>query len=232
MKKHLLTTLLLLFVGLPATGLTSYGQCVDCPQCGHEVAAGFLEKTKQQKNVYEVSSKEIAVPDICLPKPLFNLGDQLQKLFAKKCCPDQPCGQCEPQSCPKQVRSGKLKVVKVLSERSIKCARCEYQWEISDTEKVNDYLYQDYLYAPVETKNELGAATSEIDPTGKTAPSVADPKEALPGKSTLPLEEAPVIEAPPVKEVAPAVKELKKEVLKSASAENFFLPPAQPSFEY
>ena len=254
MKKHLLFVLLL--IGVPMN--STFGQCVDCPQCGHEVAVGFLQKSKEKKTVYSVSSKEIAVPEVCLPRPLFNCKAQLKELFSKKCSPDQPCGHCEPQHCAKHVRSGKLKVVNVLSERNVKCARCEYQWEVSDTEKVNEYLYefnqQDFsqeginqrLYAPVETKDELQIdPASKVDPSDIIDPNATDPKELLPGKNTLPLEDAPVIESPPVIEappkvepiVAPEVKPVKelvkKEVLQTAFTESAAeKPPAQPAFEY
>lgn len=155
--KNLLITLMFVLVSAPA--LTA--QCVDCPACDTEMAVGFLEKSSNSKTVYEVKQKEIAVPNICLPCKLFSLREQLQNLTASKCCPDKPCG-CPIGECPKQLREGKIKVVKVMSKKKVKCDACAYEWKVADIEDVNEYLY-DFEEAPQEQTPAKATAAPAIE---------------------------------------------------------------------
>ena len=132
MQKLLLAVCAVLI--LPAWAMA---QCDCCPECGTEIAVGLLKKTKEKVKVYEVEQKEIVVPKICMPKPLFNLKQQICNLIGKPCCPGKPCGPCEIEDCPKHVRNGCIKTIKVLKKKTVECTACAYEWEITDIEKVN-----------------------------------------------------------------------------------------------
>ena len=134
--KNSLLAIALLALMTPALN----AQCDNCQECGDKVAVGFLKKTSEKKTVYEVTEKEIAVPDICLPRPLFSLKTQLCNLFAPKCSPGKPCGNCEVKDCPKDVRVGKVRVIKVMKKTSVKCDKCTYSWEVADPKKIDEYL--------------------------------------------------------------------------------------------
>lgn len=161
---------------------TLNAQCVDCPACGTEAAIGFLKKTSNSKTVYEVKQKEIAVPNICLPRPLFNFQEQFRNLRAPKCCPGKPCG-CPTGDCPKRVREGEIKVVKVLSKKKVKCDACAYEWEVADIEDVNEYLYD------IEPASDAKVPT-EATPVAPAAPA----KEA--DSEPVEVEELPLMEVP------------------------------------
>ncbi|MEM7783582.1 MAG: hypothetical protein AAF623_09540 [Planctomycetota bacterium] len=160
--KNLFLAIMFLVLLIPT--LHAQEECVDCPECSAKVAVGLLKKTSKKKTVYEVSTKEIAVPDICLPRPIFNLRAQLCELFRLKACPGDPCCGCKIEECPKQVRCGQIRCIKVFKKSSVKCDACAYQWEVTEMEKVDEYLYG---------KPENQSATTLIVPKN-SMPSVLD----------------------------------------------------------
>ncbi|MEM9412490.1 MAG: hypothetical protein AAGA30_15355 [Planctomycetota bacterium] len=130
MQKIIISTLIALFLASIANA-----QCDECPSCGAKVATGVPKTTKVKKKVYNVECEDIAVPNICLPKPFFSLREQLGKLFTPKCVPGNPCGDacdggggctCEP------VRNGHVRTIKVLKKKSVECEKCSYKWEVTD----------------------------------------------------------------------------------------------------
>ncbi len=174
--------------------LPTFGQCVDCPECGSKVAVGFLEKSSKSRNVYEVTQKEIAVPNICMPKPLFRLRCQLGSLFTPKCTPDMPCGPCEIGECEKRIRQGRVRVINVMKKSSVKCDKCSYSWEVTDLEKVDEYLYGPF--DEEEGKTE-GGETDEVIPVleGEPMESVPQLDQELPAfdETVPPVQQTPLL---------------------------------------
>lgn len=180
------------------TPIMALGQCA-CPECGNEVAVGLLKKGKDSVKVYSVKCEKIAVPDICMPRPLFNLKKQICNLFGKKCTPGAPCGDCEIKDCPKQVRQGKIRFIKVLKKETVECNKCSYKWEVTSVEKVDEYLY-----GPLEKKDKKEEAeeTPEAPPLEPEVLDLSDnvapvePTEAKEGSTILVKPETEVL--PPV----------------------------------
>ncbi len=185
--KHIFYSLLVIGLLVPSLNAQSVEcqECIECQQCDDAVAVGLYKKTSAKKTVFEVTEKEIAVPDICLPKPLFRLKEQFQKLCGKPCVPGKPCGCCEVVDCPKHVRNGKVKVIKVMKKTSVKCAKCEHEWEVTKMEKVNEYLY------PPAKSDDSDSGKAAAEPT-KAEPPAAMEKMPQQVQPLLELDQPPV----------------------------------------
>jgi len=181
---------------------SSDAQCVNCPDCGQKVAVGFLKKTENKKTVYEVSNEEIAVPNICMPRPLINMKAQVCNLFGRKCCPGEPCGGNKIEECPKHVRGGQVRVVRVLKKSSVKCDACAYEWEVTEAHKVDEYLY-DIKSVEEGSESPTPAAAEKAAPAQEaTMPREATPPSGIPSIQMNP----PTLESPPTLRVQPTLE--------------------------
>ena len=111
--------------------MAAFAQEMCCPDCGSKVAIGTPENSKVKKKVYKVECKDIAIPDIQMPFPLYRIREQFCNLFAPKCIPGMPCG-CEEGCTCEPVRHGCVRTIKVMSKKEVECEVCKYKWEVKD----------------------------------------------------------------------------------------------------